>query len=128
MLRRVDMPIEDDYRNTIGADITRLTASALESGAITLEQGQQIAQLVLSDIDKPQTKEEMTAFLQNLAQQWSIFEPLVHTDEAYKSEENKQQNLEEITSLIKENKIDEALNKTQQLSDLAPEGGTTDGS
>lgn len=105
-------------------------ADSLENGQISKEQAAEISSYILENIDKTNNNAELFTFLEDLATKWPMFSNLA-TSEDIKvggeiAEAVKQEKVEEIGDLIKENKIDEALKVATDAntSDVNTGGGS----
>lgn len=81
----------------------------VDAKTITLEESMPIVNYCLEKIKPLTTKEEITAFLTSLSAQWPMFNKLVIIENAKEKEANKDEVVDEIVSLAKDGKLDEAL-------------------
>ena len=63
-------------------------------------------------------------FLEELAQKWTIFGPILVMERSEEKEDKNDETVEQVEQLIKENKIDEAISTVESASNTSPsEGG-----
>ncbi len=97
------------YKNKALERVAVKIADSLENGQLNKEQAAEISSYVLENIDNKKNNSELFNFLEELAVKWSIFSSLVTSQQDEVAESVKQEKVEEIGDLIKDNKIDEAL-------------------
>lgn len=110
-------PTYEDYKNKTGARITKIMGESLLHGIITEEQAGEISAYLLENIDLAKTNSELFDFVTNLSAKWPIFNSiLTSSDQVQVSlstvntiQEKTDQIIHTTEDLIKENKIDEAL-------------------
>lgn len=81
----------------------------VDAKTITLEESMPIVNYCLEKIKPLTTKEEITAFLTALSAEWPMFNKLLIIENAKEKEANKDEVVDEIVSLAKDGKLDEAL-------------------
>ena len=100
---------DEAYKNKIIQRLTLRIADGLEKGELTSEQYEEISSYILQNIDKTKNNSELLAFLEVLSQKWPIFSNMLTSEQTEATPDQSQGKVEQIDSLIKENKIDEAL-------------------
>ena len=106
---KVGMNPDEAYKNKIIQRLTLRIADGLEKGELTSEQYEEISSYILQNIDKTKNNSELLAFLEVLSQKWPIFSNMLTSEQTESTPDQSQGKVEQIDSLIKENKIDEAL-------------------
>ena len=123
----------EEYKNKIGTRIAGIIGDSLSQLAITQEQAEEIGAYVLENIDKAKTNSELLEFVTNLSVKWPIFNSiLTSNDQAppvtpIQSQQNTTSEMvQKAEDLIKENKIDEALQVTKEAENITqnPSVGT----
>ena len=129
-------PAYEVYKDKIGARITRIMGESLLQGILTEDQAEEISSYLLENIDLAKTNSELLDFITNLSAKWPIFSsilaspdqtqaPLPVVDQA---QEKTHQIVHAAEDLIKENKIDEALEVTKTVTENPgqnnPQSGT----
>lgn len=107
---------DDSYREKIGERITLTLADALEEGAITGEEASKVAEYVLENIDKAKTSGEILDFLTDLANKWPVFGQLLTIELGQATAQKEDAALKKTEELLKENKIDEALETVEEAN------------
>lgn len=105
------------YREKIGTSLTLRLNDAYAQGVLSEDETPVIAQFILDRIDKVNNHQELLSFLEELSNKWPLFGPVLMIEKSQKNEENNQQSVDKIEQLIKENKIDEALNVAEKAAD-----------
>ena len=119
------------YKDKIGTRIAGILAESLSQGTITEDQSDEIANYVLENIDLAKTNSELFTFIENLSAKWSIFNSiLTSSDQAQVPSVNQvQEKTDEIIhtaeDLIKENKIDEALQVAKTATEESGQNPST---
>jgi hypothetical protein len=101
--------VTEAYKNKIGERLTRKLAQAVKGGQITPEELPNISSYILTNIDNAKTNSELLTFLEEVASKWPIFSETLTIEQSQNAEDNKEEKVEQITSLIDANKLDEAL-------------------
>ena len=109
-------PIDEAYKNKIGSRLTKTLADSLSAGKITEDEASEISSYVLNNIDKSQDNSQLLAFVEELAVKWPIFSSILTLENAEVSEKKEDIAVEQAESLIKENKLDEALNVVENAT------------
>jgi vesicle coat complex subunit len=102
-------PITAAYKNKITERVARRLSSAVKSGEVTLDELPKVSSYILDNIDKAINNSELLTFLEELTKKYSFFSQLLTSEKVEVVEQNKQEALKEVGSLIDQNKIDEAL-------------------
>ena len=100
---------DEAYKNKILERVALKIADSLENGQLSKEQASEISSYILENIDNKKNNSELFSFLEELAVKWPMFSGLVASEQSEVVETVKQEKVEEIGDLIKDNKIDEAL-------------------
>ncbi|MBL7150447.1 hypothetical protein ISS86_00775 [Candidatus Microgenomates bacterium] len=107
------MKFDEDYKDKIGAQLTRRLGEALRDGKIVKEEVSIIAAYILDNIDNVSDRSQLFEFLSKLSQKWPFFSDILTVEKTKELEENKEGKVEEVTKLIKEKKVDEAINAAE---------------
>jgi nicotinamide mononucleotide adenylyltransferase len=128
---------DDAYKNKIGERLTQRLADAVEKEEITISEASSIARYILENIEKTQNNAELVSFIEKLAQNWPIFSSILTMEqndvmeekaqEAEAVEQKEEAAVEEISQLLKENKIDEAAEAAKSASDIIDQNINTNG-
>lgn len=118
-------PAYEAYKNKIGARITKIMGESLLQGTITEEQAGEISDYLLENIDLAKTNSELLTFIENLSAKWSIFSSILTSPDQVQApspiinsvQETTDQIVHAAEDLIKENKIDEALEVTKTANE-----------
>ena len=103
------MVIDSVYRDKVGKELTLRLAAVMEKEQISEEESRTIADVVLTELDKAQTQEQMLQFLSDLSQKWVFFSDVLTLEKGVAQGEQEGKETIKVEELIKENKIDEAL-------------------
>lgn len=104
------------YKDKIGTRIANIIGESLLQLKITQEDADEIGRYVLDNIDLAKTNSELFDFITKLSEKWPIFNSiLTATDQTLSTpspsaQEKTDEMIHKAEDLIKENKIDEALN------------------
>lgn len=115
------------YREKIGESLTKRLNDAYLHGIISEDESPIIAQFILDNIDKPTTHQELITLLEELANKWPVFGPILVMERAASGEEKTDEAVEQIQQLIKEDRIDEAIaaaGEATSASDKLATGGS----
>lgn len=96
-------------KDKIGLQLMRRLAQALKNGEITGEDSFNISSFIEEHIGSVKTNDQMGEFLRNLSQNWPIFSQILVAQQMQATEAAEDKAVGEVSNLIKENKIDEAL-------------------
>jgi len=116
---------DEVYKNKLGARIANIIGEALIQLKITQEESEQMGRYVLENIDLAKTNSELLDFITNLSAKWPIFNSILTSDDqassSVASSVQTQEKTDEIVhaaeNLLKENKIDEALQVAKKATD-----------
>lgn len=114
----------NDYRERIGTTLATRLNDAYAQGAVSQEESPVVAQFILDKIDTLNNHEELMAFLEELANKWPVFGPVLVLERSMDSEEKNSETVNQAEQLIKENKIEEALALVENTDENTQEGGT----
>lgn len=106
------------YKNKIGARITRIMGESLLNKTITEDQAREMSNYIMENIDLAKSNIELMDFVAKLSEKWPLFKSILEfPEESQSTAINNQQKTDEIVQkaeeLIKENKLDEALEVTK---------------
>ena len=104
------------YRDRIGQTLTTRLADAMEQEVITLEESSIIAQAILDGVNGAKNHEELMNFIEDLAHKWTLFGPVLVSENTQQLEEQEKAAVDEVSNLLKENKIDEAIAAAEQAT------------
>lgn len=103
------MGSDETYKNKIGERVTRRLAEALGDGEVSQEEAGKISSYILDNIDKVEDNVGLVDFLAGLSQKWPIFSSILIENQAESTKEKEQEAVGQVSALVKENKIDEAI-------------------
>lgn len=103
----------EDDKNRIGKRLTLLIADLWENQTFTQAEAADASQFILDNIHTIKNKDQLLVFLQNLSQKYPSFSPVLEEEKLHYHEDNSQKKVEEIENLMRENKVDEALQVSQ---------------
>lgn len=109
-------PAFEAYKNKIGERLTRTLADALGQGVLSEEQAVEIAEYVLQNIDAPQNSAQLLDLLTELAHKWAIFGHILTLELGEITGKQDQVAVEKAEELIKQNRIDDALNVVENAN------------
>jgi hypothetical protein len=109
------------YKDKIETRIAQILSDSLSKKIINIDDSDEMATYILENIDLTKTNEDLLAFVENLSAKWPIFNtilaspdqpetPLPAIDQA---QEKTDQIVNTAEDLIRENKLDEALQMTK---------------
>jgi hypothetical protein len=113
------------YKNQLELRIAKILSEALSKGVISADQSDEMATYILNNIDLAKTNGELFAFIESLSVKWPIFNSILTSPTATPDQaqvpspavnqvgEKKDQIIQTAENLIKENKLDEALQVTK---------------
>lgn len=128
-------PAYEAYKNKIGARVTKIMGESLLQRIITEEQAREISDYLLENIDLAKTNSELLTFIESLSAKWPIFNSILIPDNQTQAplsvanpiQEKTDQAVHAAEDLLKENKIEEALQVAKTVtenSDQNPPAGT----
>lgn len=103
------MAIDSVYRDKVGKDLTFRLTAVMEKEQVSEEESRIIADVILTELDKVQTQEQMLQFLSELSQKWPFFADVLTLEKGAAQTEEEGKETVKVEELIKENKLDEAL-------------------
>ena len=115
--------------------IAGILRDALSQGTITEDQSDEMATYILDNIDLTKTNSELFTFVETLSVKWPVFSSILTASDqvqvppppADSVQEKTDQAIQATEELLKENKIDEALQvaktATENPSQNLPQGG-----
>lgn len=104
------------YRERIGETLTRRLADAIEQEVVSIEEAAEIAHTIRSRIDTLNNHKELMDFLDELAHKWTLFGPVLVMEQGQINKAQEEISAQEISSLIKSNRIDEALDAAEKAT------------
>ncbi len=122
------------YKDKIGTRIAGILGESLSQGTITEDQSDEIANYILENIDLATTNSELFTFIENLSAKWPIFSSILTSSDqaqtplstANSVQEKTDQIIHTTEDLIKENKIDEALQVAKTATENPGQNPSTD--
>ncbi|MCL4353719.1 hypothetical protein M1615_04660 [Patescibacteria group bacterium] len=128
------MPFDEAYKNKIGERLTRRLAEAIKNQEIDQEKAVFLASYILSNLDGAQDNSQLADFVSGLSSEWPMFSRIStnSTEQdhdqgnqiAGEKTEKTEDAIGEISGLIKQNKIDEAISVAKLANDQTEKGGT----
>lgn len=105
------------FKDKMGMRIAGILKDSLSQGIINADQSDEIATYILNNIDLATTNSELFTFVEKLSVKWPIFNSILTSSEQIQTpasmdnsaQEKTDQIIQATESLLKENKIDEAL-------------------
>ncbi len=99
----------DAYREKIGDRLTRRLAQALKDHEITQDEFAEVASYILENIDNARTAPELVQLLEEIGSQWSFLSDVVTEEKNESQNQEVSEKVQQIDTLISQNKIDDAL-------------------
>lgn len=93
-------PISEEVKNKAYRDITDIVLAALDKNVLSAEDAEDISIFVLNRIDSLTSQEMFDAFLEEMAQRWHCFKPLLFSKEERVTSEHDQQDIAKIQQQI----------------------------
>ncbi len=112
----------------IGNQLVSIMTQALSENKLTPEDASEISDLLLKNVETLLTQQQVIDLLTQLSSKWPVFDGTLTLEKGKVSEQEEQIKAQKVTSLIKENKIDEALKVAEEATAGGEEGvihGTT---
>lgn len=103
------MAIDSVYKDKVGKELTLRLTAVMEKEQISEEESRIIADVILTELDKAQTQEQLFQFLSDLSQKWPFFSDVLTLEKGAAKIEEEGKETVKVEELIKENKLDEAL-------------------
>lgn len=107
---------DEAYKDKIGMHLTERMLKAVEEGELTETEMGVISGYILDNMDNIRTHADLMVFLQGLSQRFRVFKQLFKVEKGIDKESKEDDKAQAIASLIKENKIDEALTAAQNAT------------
>lgn len=108
---------DEAYKNKIGERLTRILLDALEKQEVTEEEASEISSYILDNINNAKDNAALFDFLTTIAKMWPIFSKALATEQEEMLNSKKEEAIGQASSLIKENKIDEAIKVVGNATD-----------
>lgn len=108
---------DEAYKNKIGERVVRRIAQALKDKEISLEEASTMASYLLGNIDKAKDNLQLLNFLEEMAKKWPIFSNILTAEQGEIADKKEKIAIEQASSLIQENKIDEAIKVAESATD-----------
>lgn len=106
------------YRERIGETLTRRLAEAIGQEVVTVAQASEISEAILSGIDTTTNPTELMQFVEELANKWTIFDPILFSEKGQLSESQETNAVTQISDLLKDNKIEEAITTATRATQI----------
>jgi hypothetical protein len=113
------------YREKIGERLTRRLVQALKDKEIAQDDFAEISTFILDNIDNAKSNEELVQFLEDVARQWPFLSDMVVDEKKEAETQNVQEKVQQIDTLITQNKIDDALQVAKDATDGQNQGGVS---
>lgn len=123
------------YKDKIGTRITTIIGEGLLQLKVTEDEAEQMGKYILDNIDQTKTNSELLDFVTNLSVKWPIFNSILTSDSQTvpsapfptQTQEKTDEIVHTAEDLVKENKIDEALQVAKAATDNTSQnvGGNT---
>lgn len=110
------IPIDEAYREKIIAQLTKTMLDSVEEKKLTEGEMSVISGYILDSIDNIKTHQDLTNFLYELSWRWPIFKQVLKVEKGVEKESKDDEKAETIQGLIKENKIEEAIDAAQSAT------------
>lgn len=115
-------PTVQAYKDKIGMRIAGILSESLSKGVITADQSDEMATYILENINLTTTNSELLTFIENLSAKWPIFSSILTSPDQAQTpinsiQEKTDQAVHEAEGLLKENKIDEALQAAKTVTE-----------
>jgi hypothetical protein len=101
--------VTEAYKNKIGERLTLRLIRAVKDKEITQAELATISSYILENIEEAQSNSEVLEFLEDVAQKWPFLSALLSAEQVEEAEVINKQRIEQVGTLINQNKIDEAL-------------------
>ena len=107
------MKFDEVYKNKIGSQLTKRLAQALDEGDVTVEEARKVASYILANIDNATNHPQLINFLTQLSKKWSFYSGILTIEKGKKLDEEEEEKIEEVTELIKKDKVEEAIKEAE---------------
>lgn len=111
------MDPDEAYKNKIGERLTGILLDALENGEVSEEESSDISSYILDHINKAKDNASLFDFLTTLSKTWPIFSKALTMENEEILNNKKNEAIGQASSLIQENKIDEAIKIVENATD-----------
>ncbi|MBI2430782.1 MAG: hypothetical protein HYV39_02100 [Candidatus Levybacteria bacterium] len=111
---------DEAYKNKIGERVMRRVIEAFKNQEINENELSTICSYILDNIDNTKSNAELVDFLSDLSKKWPMFSQILIAEHGGVKEENEKQVIDQVSTLIKENKIEEAI---QTAGDVTKQTG-----
>lgn len=98
-----------DKKNQIEQAITDVILAQIEKEILTTEESSEIVNFCLEKIHAVNSAEELQAFLAEISAKWPIFAGIASLEQGKVKEEQKEEAVDNIVSLVNSGNIDEAV-------------------
>lgn len=105
-----------DKKNQIEQEITQVILNQIEKETLTVDESSEIVGFCLEKIQAVNTEEEMASFLADISVKWPIFSGIVSLEQGKAKEEQKDEAVDNVVSLVKTGNIEEALNMAKSAN------------
>ena len=113
---------DEAYKNKIGERLTRMLLDALEKQEVTEDEASEISTYILDNINKAKDNAALFDFLTTISKMWPIFSKALASEQEEMSNNKKEEAIGQASSLIKENRIDEAIKVVGSATDQSKGG------
>jgi hypothetical protein len=127
------------YKDKIGTRIATIIGESLQELKITEDEAEEMGKYILDNIDLAKTESELFDFAKKLSEKWSIFNQILTSPDLTPSgqvqnplpqpasvQENTDQIVHKTEDLLKENKLDEALQAVKSGTETPNENQPAD--
>ncbi|MFC1711045.1 hypothetical protein ACFLZ1_00505 [Patescibacteria group bacterium] len=108
------MPLDKEYKKKLLKKLTLRISEGLEKQEISTGQASIIASYILNDFDNLNSQFQLNDFLAKMADKWEVFADIYSTETGKEKQENDVKTAKKVEQMIKENKIDGALNLSKE--------------
>lgn len=105
-----------DKKNQIEQAITDIILGQIEKETLTVEESSEIVGFCLEKIHALNSEEELLSFLSETSVKWPIFSGLASLEQGKTKEEQKDEAIDNVVSLVKSGNIDEAVNMAKSAN------------
>lgn len=105
-----------DAKKKLEEDIVEDMIAALEKEKITEDEMAKISGFVLDSIDASKSKQDLEKFLEELANKWVLFKPLLILEKAKLQEKVEDEVAEGVLVLLEHGKMDHAIKLAQSVT------------
>jgi hypothetical protein len=105
-----------DKKNQIEQAITQTILNQIEKETLTVDESSEIVSFCLEKIKALNTEEEMTSFLLEISAKWPIFSGIATLEQGKAKEEQKDEAVDNVVSLVKSGNLEEALDMAKSAN------------